>query len=67
MLNFMITDLDIQALVDGQLKGEEKNRVLHSIENHPGVRQRYQALQRQKALICEWYQASDQDSSNFFN
>ncbi len=50
-----ITDMDIQALVDNQLSGFDKLRVLEHIELNEMARLRYEALIEQKALLRRWW------------
>lgn len=49
-----ITDLDIQALIDDELDGEEEKRVRAFIENNQYAKKRYNELTEQKALIQKW-------------
>lgn len=51
-----ITDLDIQALVDGELDWDSAQKVRNYMVNNPIARQRYQELMEQKRLISEWWQ-----------
>jgi len=51
-----ITDLDIQAMVDGQLDWGEAQRVRNFIATNAVARQRYLALLQQNRMISEWWQ-----------
>lgn len=52
-----ITDLDIQALVDGELSWDNVQRVRNYLATNPVAWQRYQELLEQKRLIGEWWSA----------
>jgi hypothetical protein len=51
-----ISDLDIQALVDGELDKEEERRLLSEIIRAPELLNRLEELMRQKKQIRNWWQ-----------
>ncbi len=55
MVSPLITDYDIQALIDSELDWEEEKRVRQHIQDNPQVRERYSALLRQKQLLRTWF------------
>ncbi len=50
-----ITDLDIQALVDGHVDEVTSVRLLEAITNDPNLYGRYQVYQKQKKLLKLWW------------
>lgn len=52
----MVTDFDIQALVDGELDDREKERVERYIESHSDAQKRYKTLLEQKHMLQIWWQ-----------
>lgn len=50
-----ITDLDIQALVDGELSWENTQRVRNYLVSNPIAWQRYQELLEQNRMLSEWW------------
>lgn len=50
-----ITDLDIQALVDGELSWERTQQVRDYLAANPIARQRYQELLEQNRMLSEWW------------
>jgi len=55
MENQIVTDADIQALVDNQLSWEDAQRVANYLATHAAARQRYHDLLEQNRLIAEWW------------
>ncbi len=53
---------DLEALVDGELTPARKEKVLAAIEIFPDLRQKYEELKSQKAMLCSWWRASSKDS-----
>lgn len=53
--NYNNSDYIIQALVDGELGGDEQQKVMDFIKSSPSARARYEQLQAQRDLICEWW------------
>lgn len=51
----MISDLDIQALVDNELDGTQKQHVLDYVKKHDWARRRYEELQLQKTQLQSWW------------
>ena len=51
-----INDEDIQALVDGELSAAQAESVMNAIESDSWLRERYEALRRQKMLLLSWWQ-----------
>jgi hypothetical protein len=56
----VITDLDIQALVDNsdRLTSEERRRLTAIIKNDRALKKRYDDLIRQKELLQAWWDES---------
>ena len=52
----IITDMDIQALVDNQLDWEEEKRVRRHLFQSPDAQRRYEDLRNQKQLLQLWWQ-----------
>lgn len=52
----IITEYDIQALVDNQLDGEAERRVQALLRDDPRLQKRYADLQSQKDLLNQWWQ-----------
>lgn len=53
----VISDLDIQALVDNQLSWEEEKRVRAHIAQDTRAKARFEMLKHQKVLLNEWWSA----------
>ncbi len=49
-----ITDYDIQALIDNELKWEEEKRIRSFINSNPTALKRYTELKEQKTLLLKW-------------
>jgi hypothetical protein len=60
MNDLLITDCDIQALVDNELDPARHEQVLNALEHDPLLRRRYHELQRQKMVLLSWW-ADEQD------
>lgn len=52
----MITDWDIQALLDNGLSEKEQAEVLRMMRDDIALRARYNELRRQRDLLREWWQ-----------
>lgn len=50
-----ITDLDIQALVDGQVDERTSLMLLEAVTNDPALYNRYRTYQKQKSLLKAWW------------
>ena len=50
-----ITDLDIQALVDGQVDEDASVRLMEIITGDPTLYKRYEAYRHQKKLLKLWW------------
>lgn len=50
-----INDEEIQALVDGELSAPQAERVMQAIESDAWLRERFDALRRQKMLLLSWW------------
>jgi hypothetical protein len=50
-----ITDLDIQALVDGNVDEKTSIFLLDAITHDPGLYNRYLVYQKQKNLLKAWW------------
>ncbi|MCC7035703.1 MAG: hypothetical protein IT560_00175 [Alphaproteobacteria bacterium] len=54
-MNDDVTDYDIQALVDGQLEGDEEKRILRHIGKNSLHMRRYEELAAQKKQLLMWW------------
>lgn len=52
----IITDMDIQALVDNQLDWEEEKRVRRHLFQSPEAQRRFDELRQQKQILQMWFQ-----------
>lgn len=50
-----ITDLDIQALVDGEVDERTSLMLLEAVNNDPTLYNRYITYQKQKKLLKSWW------------
>lgn len=50
-----ITDLDIQALVDGNIDEKASLMLLEAVTNDPALYNRYLVYQTQKKLLKSWW------------
>ena len=50
-----ITDMDIQALLDGQLNGDDETRVRNALKTDPALQNRYMIYQKQKNILKSWW------------
>lgn len=50
-----ITDLDIQALVDGQVDEQASIRLMEAITGDPALYKRYQTYRKQNKLLKLWW------------
>ena len=55
MITKNITDLDIQALVDGDIDDKVSLYLLDAITNDPTLYNRYLVYQKQKKLLKSWW------------
>lgn len=55
MSPLVVTDFDIQALVDNELPWEHEKQVRAYIKATPDAQKRYDELCRQKRLLQEWW------------
>ncbi len=51
----MVTDFDIQALIDHQLGWEDEKWVRAYIQENGWAQKRFQELQAQKRAILQWW------------
>jgi anti-sigma factor RsiW len=62
MSKTVVNDLDLQALVDGELSGDEEERVSAAVQSNPVLKDRFEQLRMQRRLIAAaWMQ--DEKSS----
>lgn len=52
----IVTDADIQALIDGELSPARQEIILRALDNDHALRQRYNTLRHQKMLLLSWWQ-----------
>jgi len=50
-----ISDLELQALADGELTAEEQTALLTRMEKSPEAQARYAEIIRQKEALKEWW------------
>ena len=50
-----ITDLDIQALVDGEISDNQRVSLLEALCRDPALYNRYLLYQKQKNLLKSWW------------
>ncbi len=50
-----ITDLDIQALVDGQVDEKTGLMLLEAVSHDPALYNRYLLYKKQKSLLKSWW------------
>lgn len=50
-----ITDMDIQALVDGELDEGQRDRILKILHLYPDLYKRYILYKEQKSLLKAWW------------
>ncbi len=50
-----ITDLDIQALVDGQVDEQTGLKLLEALGSDPALYNRYLLYKKQKSLLKSWW------------
>ncbi len=56
-----ISDLDIQALVDGELDELRAGEIRDAISKHPVKLKRFEELQKQKEQLREWWSQFKQE------
>ncbi len=49
------TDLELQALLDGELDEAHERRLLKALENNQDLRRRYTTYARQRDLLKNWW------------
>ena len=50
-----ITDMDIQALVDGQMEKSAADKLMEILMRDPALLNRYKVYQKQKSLLKSWW------------
>ena len=55
-----ITDLDLQALVDGEFDMETHDRLMETVKKHPQLLLRVEALYTQKLMLKDWWRSFPQ-------
>lgn len=55
METVVITDYDLQALIDGQADDILKSRIVEAINNDPVLYNRYILYEKQKKLLKTWW------------
>jgi tellurite resistance protein len=56
-----VTDIEIQTLVDGQCKEDEKRRIMEAIMSSPLALARFDELLRQNTLLRNWWNCISKD------
>jgi hypothetical protein len=59
MSNYILTDLEIEALIDEELGSSEAELIWAAINHTPTARQRFEELYRQKCLLQKWASFKD--------
>ena len=54
-----VSDLDIQALVDGQILPAKQTALMNEIMKSPYALKRLEELLRQKSILREWWKKTD--------
>jgi anti-sigma factor RsiW len=54
-MQILITDWDIQALLDNELSEEEQTAILKALRDDITLRARYNELRRQRDLLRQWW------------
>jgi hypothetical protein len=62
MSKTVVNDLDVQALVDGELNGDEQERVLAAVRSNPVLKSRYEQLRIQRRLIAAAWMEDEKTS-----
>ncbi len=62
MSTTVVSDLDVQALVDGELDGEEKSRVQNALRTNPMLKSRYDQLVMQRRLVFMAWSEEERES-----
>lgn len=55
MTDIMVTDWDIQALLDNELTENEQAIILRAMRDDITLRARYNELRRQRDLLRDWW------------
>jgi anti-sigma factor RsiW len=55
----VITDFDIQALVDNELSWEDEKRVRAYIQSNPDAKRRYDELSAQQTALRSWWKQTE--------
>ena len=55
MDNKTITDLDIQALIDGEIDDQSSLALMDAMNRDPGLYNRYLVYKKQKSLLKSWW------------
>ncbi len=51
----MITDYDIEALIDNELKWSDRVRIYRHVMSDINAYRKYKKLRKQKKMIQKWY------------
>lgn len=63
-MNFHITDMDIQALIDNELDHDSEKRVRSCLQNNSKAKERYETLKHQKELLKLWWRQKQSITKN---
>lgn len=55
MTEELVSDWDIQAYIDNELPPDKEREILACLTRDADLRERYKALERQKALLRLWW------------
>lgn len=55
----VITDFDIQALVDNELSWEDEKRVRAYLQSNPDANRRYMELCDQQSMLRQWWRTTE--------
>lgn len=53
----IISEFDIQAIIDGEVDGAARVHMMKKICQHPELRERFETLFFQKQILKEWWDA----------
>lgn len=54
-MNKIVTDFDIQALLDGELNARDTQRVKTYLRENHYAQKRYEELKKQRSYIRKWW------------
>ena len=55
-LTMLVTERDIEALLDNELSHEQGKVVMDALQSSPRLRQHYDMIKDQKVLLKQWWE-----------